>query len=119
MVPLIEPLRSLLERHRAQSPDGFILQNTAGKPLDLDSINTRIITPALKAAGIAWAGFYPARRGISSLIAALSSPLTSSGVLRNSLMVNLKHYQEVPEEAKNAVMRAVEKMATKPEKTIQ
>src|SRR5437773_2461784 len=39
------PLRSLLQRHRAQSPDGFILQNAAGKPLDLDSINTRIIAP--------------------------------------------------------------------------
>jgi len=117
-VPLIEPLRSLLERHRAQSPEGFILQNAAGKPLDLDSINTRIIAPALKTAGIAWKGFYPARRGISSLLASVSSPLNSSGVLRNSLMVNLKHYQEASEESKNAAMRTIEEMATKPEETI-
>jgi len=118
-VPLIEPLRSLLERHRGQSSEGFILQNAGGKPLDLDSISTRIIAPALRSAGIAWKGFYPARRGISSLVASVSSPLTSSGVLRNSLMVNLKHYQEVPDEAKNAVMRKIEEMATKPEETIQ
>ena len=51
-VPLIDPLRSLLERHRPESPEGFILQNSSGKPLDLDSINTRIITPALEKAGI-------------------------------------------------------------------
>jgi integrase len=118
-VPLIEPLRSLLQRHRAQSPDGFILQNAAGKPLDLDSISTRIIAPALKTAEIAWAGFYPARRGISSLIAMVSNPQTSAGVIRNSLMVNLKHYQEASEESKNAAMRAVEELATKPEETIQ
>ena len=118
-VPLIEPLRSLLERHRAESPDGFILQNSTGKPLDLDSINTRIITPALRAAGIAWEGYYPARRGISSLITEVSNPLTSSGVLRNSLGVNLKHYTEPSEESKNAAMRTIEEMATKPEETIQ
>ena len=75
--------------------------------------------PALKAAGIAWAGFYPARRGISSLVAAVSNPLTSSGVLRNSLAVNLKHYQEPSEESKSAAMRMIEEMATKPEETIQ
>jgi hypothetical protein len=112
-VPLIEPLRSLLERHRAQSPDGFILQNASGKPLDLDSINTRIIAPALKAAGIAWEGYYPARRGISSLVTEVSNPLTSSGVLRNSMDVNLKHYTEPSEESKSAAMRMVEEMATK------
>ena len=118
-VPLIEPLRSLLARHHAQSPEGFILQNSAGKPLGLDSINTRVITPAMKKAGLPWAGFYPARRGISSLIAEISSPLLSSAVARNSLTVNLKHYQEPSEESKNAVMRAVEELATKPEETIQ
>jgi integrase len=119
MVPLIEPLRSLLDRHRGQSADGFILQNSAGKPLDLDSLNTRVIAPALKGAGIVWAGFYPARRGISSLVAAVSNPLTSSGVLRNSLAVNLKHYQEPSAESKSAAMRTIEEMATKPEETIQ
>lgn len=102
-VPLIDPLRSLLERHRAESPDGFILQNSSGKPLDMDSINTRIITPALEKAGIEWAGFYLARRGISSLVAAVSNPLTSSGILRNSLAVNLKDYQEPSEGSKSAV----------------
>jgi len=119
-VPLIEPLRSLLERHRAQSPAGFILQNASGKPLDLDSISTRIIGPTLKAAGIAWEGYYPARRGISSLVTEVSNPLTSSGVLRNSMDVNLKHYTEPSEESKSAAMRTVEAMATKSaEETIQ
>ena len=49
-VPVIEPLRSLLEKLRAQSTDGFILQNAAGHPLSLDSLGIRVIAPALKKA---------------------------------------------------------------------
>jgi len=47
---VIEPLKSLLEKLRKESADGFILQNGGGKPLSLDSLNTRVITPAMKKA---------------------------------------------------------------------
>jgi hypothetical protein len=62
-VPLIEPLRSLLERHRAQSPEGFILQNASGKPLDLDSINTRIIVTSTKSRGYCLGRVLPSAAG--------------------------------------------------------
>ena len=68
-VPVIEPLKSLLEKLRRQTPNGqeqHILQGSRGKPLSLDSLNYRLIAPAMKKAGIEWAGFYPCRRGISS-----------------------------------------------------
>jgi hypothetical protein len=48
VLPVIEPLKSLLEKLRAQSADGFILQNAAGKPLIIDSLNVRVIAPAMK-----------------------------------------------------------------------
>jgi len=67
-VPVIEPLRSLLEKRRSQSTAGYIMQNAAGKPLSLDSLNVPVIAPAMKAAGINWRGYYPGRRGISSLV---------------------------------------------------
>jgi len=57
-VPVIEPLKSLLERLREQSGNpvsGYIFQNRAGRPLSLDSLNTRVIAPTLKHAGIAHA----------------------------------------------------------------
>jgi integrase len=93
-VPVIEPLKSLLEKVRAQSAAGFILQNSAGKPLSLDSLNTRVITPAMGKAGIAWRGYYPGRRGISSLVTDTSkNALNSTGLLRHSTPITaLKHY---------------------------
>lgn len=53
-VPVIEPLKSLLARLRAQqlNPNsGYMLRNYAGKSLNLDSLNVRIIAPTLKKAG--------------------------------------------------------------------
>jgi integrase len=50
-VPVIEPLKSLLEKHRAKSADGFILQSSSGKPLSLDSLNMRVITPVMSEGG--------------------------------------------------------------------
>ena len=47
-VPVIEFLRGLLERLRAQSAEGYINQSGKGKPLSLDSLNIRVITPALQ-----------------------------------------------------------------------
>jgi integrase len=81
-VPVIEPLKSLLGRLREQSGNpctGYIFQNRTGKPLSLDSLNVRIIAPTLEKANIAWAGYYPCRRGISSLVTDLSkNPLNRS-----------------------------------------
>jgi integrase len=108
-VPLIEPLKSLLEKLRAQSPDGFILQNAKGKPLDVDSLSSRVIAPAI---GEQWHGYYPARRGYSSLIAELSkNPLHSAALLRNSLAVNLDKYTRVSAEAKQTSAALVEAQA--------
>jgi len=67
-IKVIEPLRSLLNKLREQSAGQFILRNGEDKPLDLDSLNVRVIAPALETAGIAWAGYYAGRRGFSSLM---------------------------------------------------
>jgi integrase len=67
-IKVIEPLRSLLNKLREQSAGQFILRNGEDKPLDLDSLNTRVIAPVLEKAGIAWAGYYAGRRGFSSLM---------------------------------------------------
>jgi hypothetical protein len=50
-VTVIEPLRGVLEKLRAQAAGESILSNGRGKPLSLDSLNVRVIAPALKAAG--------------------------------------------------------------------
>ena len=115
-VPVIEPLKSLLARLREQSGSpstGYIFQNRAGKPLSLDSLNVRIIAPTLKKANIAWAGYYPCRRGISSLVTDLSkNPLNSTGLLRHSTPVTaLQYYTRPQAKSVKAAMTQVEDLA--------
>ncbi|GAC1438246.1 MAG: hypothetical protein NVS1B11_23850 [Terriglobales bacterium] len=112
-VPVIEPLRSLLAKLRAQSADGFILQNASGKPLSLDSLNIRVITPAMEKAGIVWRGYYPCRRGVSSKVTDTSkNALNSTGLLRHSTPITaLKHYTRAQKESIGAAMKQIEDMA--------
>jgi len=114
-VPVIEPLKSLLEKLRTQSADGFMLQNGAGKPLSLDSLNMRVITPAMEKGGIAWRGYYPGRRGISSLVTDRSkNALNSTGLLRHSTPITaLKHYTRAQKDSIAAALKTIEEMATK------
>ena len=120
-VPVIEPLRGLLEKLKAQSPDGYIMQSATGQPMSLDSLSTAKIAPAMKKAGIVWRGYYPCRRGISSLVTASSNNvLNSTGLLRHSNpSTTLKHYTQAQKASIEAALKTVEEMATKPEETIQ
>ena len=112
-VPVIEPLRSLLAKLRAETPDGFMLQSTSGKPLSLDSLNYRVIAPAMKKAGIDWRGYYPGRRGVSSKVTDTSkNALNSTGLLRHSTPITaLKHYTRAQKESIKAAMEQIEEMA--------
>jgi hypothetical protein len=89
------------------------LQNEAGKPLSLDSLNVRVIAPALKRAGIEWHGYYPARRGISSLVTDSSkNALNSTGLLRHSTPITaLKHYTRAQKDSILAAMETIEGQA--------
>jgi integrase len=116
-VQVIEPLRGLLERLRAQTADGYILQSHVGNPLSLDSLNGRLIAPALKRAGIAWHGYYPCRRGISSLLTNSSRNIqNATGILRHAnSATTLRHYTQPQKESMKAAMKVIEEMATKEE----
>jgi integrase len=114
-VPLvIEPLRGLLERLRALTgAQGYILQNEHHRPLSLDSLNVRVIAPVLKASGIPWFGYYPCRRGISSLITDSSkNALNSTGLLRHSTPVTaLSFYTRAQADSIRAALETVEALA--------
>jgi len=114
-VPVIQPLKSLLEKLRTQSPDGYILQNGAKNPMSLDSLNVRIIAPAMKKAGVEWRGYYPGRRGISSRVTDTSkNALNSTGLLRHSTPITaLKHYTRAQKDSIAAAMKTIEDQAAK------
>ena len=120
-IKVIEPLRSLLNKLREQSAGQFIMRNGEDKPLDLDSLNTRVIAPALEKAGIAWAGYYAGRRGFSSLMTDTSNnPLNASGHLGHSDMTTTaKHYTKPQRKSINAALETIEQMATKPAERVQ
>jgi integrase len=112
-VPVIEPLTSLLEKLREKTPSGYILQSSKGNPLSLDSLNWRLIAPAMKKAGIKWRGYYPGRRGISSRVTDTSkNALNSTGLLRHSTPITaLKHYTRAQKESIAAAMKTIEEQA--------
>lgn len=112
-VPVIEPLKSLLEKLRSESTDGYILQYGSGKPLSLDSLNYRLIAPTMRMAGIEWCGYYPGRRGISSKVTDTSkNALNSTGLLRHSTPITaLKHYTRAQKDSILAAMKTIEHQA--------
>lgn len=123
-VPVIEPLRGLLELLRASSwgphaPSDPIIQNQNRRPLSLSSIAHYVIRPAMKAAGLDWKGLYPARRGISSLVTHSSTALNATGLLGHSTPITaLKHYTRAQADQVRAAMEIIEQMATEKE-TVQ
>jgi len=120
-VRVIEPLRSLLERLRTQSAGESLLANSAGQPLSLDSLNVRVIAPTLKKAGINWRGYYPGRRGFSSLMTDVSgNVLNATGHLGHANpATTLGHYTKPQRKSIDAALEKIEEMATKPAETVQ
>jgi integrase len=110
---VIEPLRGLLEKLRKVTDgQGYILKNSSNQSLSLDSLNWRLIAPTIKKAGIEWRGFYPCRRGISSLVTGNGSALNATGLLRHSTPITaLKHYTRAQKSAIVTAMRMVEEQA--------
>jgi integrase len=132
-VPVIEPLRELLEelRNAEGNPQiGPILRGVQnGKPLNLDMLASETIRPAIanpenyaaNAKRLTWHGYYAFRRGIATLASSISrDPMAAKGLLRHSSVnTTLTHYiKDVPEVTKNA-MTQVEALFTRHEGSIQ
>lgn len=126
-VPVIEPLRELLEELRVTEgnpANGPILRGAAGGPLNLDKLAREVILPAIRnpenyepdAKQLAWHGYYAFRRGIATLTSSVArDPMAAKGLLRHtSVNTTLTHYiKDVPEVTENA-MSLVEELFNKP-----
>jgi integrase len=108
-VPLIEPLRGILAELREADGNptkGPVLRGPSGKPLNLDNLSKRVLSPILKSAKMEWHGWYSLRRGVATTLASTShDPLASKGLLRHSsLATTQKHYiKDVPENTLSAM----------------
>lgn len=113
IVPVIEPLMSILADLReadGNPASGPILRGSRdGKPLILDNLERRVVSPLLKAAGIAWFEWYAFRRGAGTTITSISgdSGLAAKGLLGHSnLSTTQAHYvKDCPEDTRLAMER--------------
>jgi len=68
-IPVIAPLKTLLERHRVRYGDpqrGFIFSSEQGKPMNLEALAVGVIRPALEKANLRWHGWHAFRRGLAT-----------------------------------------------------
>ena len=68
-IPVIAPLRVLLDRHRARCGGpghGFIFASAKGQPMNLEALAIDVVRPALEKAGLNWHGWHAFRRGLAT-----------------------------------------------------
>jgi integrase len=116
-IPLIEPVKSLLERLRAKlgNRDGYCFPDGPLRPINLMHFAERVIARRVTKAGLPWYGLYAARRGFATV---LGETCADGGIALMHLMghtkldVTLVHYvKPVPKNLAGA-MRAMEAAIT-------
>jgi integrase len=107
VVPLIQPLRDMLDSVRPDNAFGFIFANRSGGALDLENLAHRVIKPVLKANGLVWKGWHAYRRGLATNLNVLGVPDNIiQGILRHENVSTTHRYiKRVPTEATNAMKR--------------
>lgn len=84
LVPIIGPLRLLLDAIRPKNAMGFMFPNGLGGPLDLDNLAARVLKPVLESRGMKWKGWQAYRRG-------LATNLKELGVEDTTIQCILRH----------------------------
>jgi integrase len=113
-IPVIEPLRRLLDAHRLRSgqPEtGIMFRSRRNTPLSLTNLLDDHIGPALQRAGIAWAGFHAFRRGLATNLHALGvEDLTIQKILRHSdVSITQRYYiKTLPQQSIDAMTKLEE-----------
>jgi integrase len=74
VVPIIEPLRVVLDAIKPEHALGWMFPNTIGGALDLDNLADRILKPIFKANGLKWKGWHAYRRSLATNLHELGVP---------------------------------------------
>lgn len=83
-IPLIEPVRSMLNAWRLRSAGQWVFPNASGQPLEMTGFAKRAIAPALRKSGITWHGLYAGRRAAATLLTQLTgNAVAAQCVLRH------------------------------------
>ena len=114
-IPVIAPLKALLDQHwaRCGSPrHWFIFSNELGNPMNLEALAVDVIRPALRKASLCWHGWHAFRRGLATNLHRLGvSDKVIQQILRHanvSTRMNI-YVKTVSADATNA-MKTLERM---------
>jgi integrase len=114
VVPIIQPLRLMLDQIRPQAGSGWMFGNTIGGALDLDNLADRVIKPALKTNGLRWKGWHAYRRGLATNLHELGVPdKVIQAILRHEDVSTTQrsYIKTVPSVVTEAMKRLEEKIA--------
>jgi integrase len=114
LVPIIQPLRLLLDAIRPETAGGFVFPNRSGGALDLDNIANRILKPILDANGMVWKGWQAYRRGLATNLKELGvEDTTIQCILRHEDVSTTQRFyiKTAPRRAQEAMRVLEEKIA--------
>jgi integrase len=115
-LPLIEPVRSLINAYRKQNEGamlGRLFTNRDGGPVNMSNFLKLRVKPSVEAAKLPWYGLYAARRACATNLVALTGDINAAHqVLGNSLQVAVKAYIKPTKEAGLAGLKMLEAAAT-------
>jgi integrase len=106
MVPIIKPLRALLDALKPKH--GFIFTGSRGAAIDLENLADRVMRPMLAAHKLQWHGWHGYRRGLATNLKQLGiDDVVIQGILRHSdVSTTRKHYiKTVPQMATDAMQK--------------
>jgi integrase len=113
-VPIIRPLRLMLDQIRPQTGSGWMFGNTIGGALDLDNLADRLIKPVLRASGLQWKGWHAYRRGLATNLHELGiADKVIQAILRHEDVKTTQrsYIKTVPSVVSDAMKRLEEKIA--------
>jgi integrase len=114
VVPIIEPLRVVLEAIKPEIASGWMFPNTIGGALDLENLADWVIKPVLKANGLKWRGWHAYRRDLGTNLHELGVPdKVIQAILRHEDVSTTQrsYIKTVPRVVSDAMRQLEEKIA--------
>jgi integrase len=110
VVPIIEPLRFVLDAIKPEDASRWMFPNRIGGALDLHNLADRVIKPRFKANGLKWKGWHACRRGLATNLYGLGLPdIVIQAILRHEdIRTTQRSYIKTVPEVVTAAMKRLE-----------
>ncbi|WP_263378480.1 site-specific integrase [Granulicella paludicola] len=114
LVPVIRPLRLLLDAIKPEHAAGFIFISSVNGAIDLDNLASRVVKPIFEANGMEWKGWQAYRRGLATNLKELGvEDTTIQCILRHENVSTTQRFyiKTAPRVAQEAMRILEEKIA--------